>query len=66
MSLNGDIKGDYNFTTIGVDGSSITKAVMTALRPYTTYYIVIQAFNSAGSSPLSSPVSATTLEDSEL
>ena len=63
--MSNKIKGDYNFTTVGADGSTITQAVMTSLRPYTRYFIVIQAFNLRGAGPLTSPVAATTMQDSK-
>lgn len=57
--------GAYNFTTVGVEGLGVTSATLTALRPFTNYSVVLQAFNSRGAGPSSPPEVAATLEDSE-
>ncbi|XP_057341457.1 cell adhesion molecule Dscam2 isoform X3 [Microplitis mediator] len=54
----------YNFTSVlgdGEDGAGELR--LTALRPYTRYTIVIQAYNQVGSGPLSEPLPTQTLED---
>ena len=61
---NNGMRGDYNFTTVVAEGVGGSQAVLSTLRPFTKYFIVIQAFNSQGTGPLSTPISATTLEDS--
>lgn len=57
--------GAYNFTTVGVDGAGVTTASLSGLRPYASYSVVLQAFNSRGAGPGSPPTLATTMEDSE-
>ena len=57
--------GDYNFTTVGVDGAGGTQTILTGLSPFTKYGVVLQAFNSCGRGPSSPITYATTLEDSE-
>ncbi|CAL4194545.1 unnamed protein product, partial [Meganyctiphanes norvegica] len=55
--------GAYNFTTVGVDGSGLTSATLAGLQPYTRYFVVLQAFNSKGSGPASTPAYGETLQD---
>ena len=57
----------YNFTTVGGadDASPQTLTVVTNLKPFTSYSIVLQAFNSRGAGPTSEPAVAITLQDSK-
>ena len=64
-TASGEIGGAYNFTTLGVDGGILTQATLQGLRPYSSYSIVLQAFNSRGAGPLSPPTIGVTLEDSK-
>lgn len=57
--------GAYNFTTVGVEGGSVTTATLAGLRPHARYTVVLQAFNSRGAGPASPPALGTTLQDSE-
>ena len=57
--------GAYNFTTVGGDGGTLTQFTLAGLTPYTDYVVVLQAFNSRGAGPTSTPTVATTLEDSK-
>lgn len=47
-------------------GSQFGGEIITGLATFTTYSVVIQAFNSKGTGPLSEPVIARTLEGGEL
>ncbi|XP_072160841.1 cell adhesion molecule Dscam1 [Bemisia tabaci] len=51
----------YNMKTVEI-GSQFGGEIITGLATFTTYSVVIQAFNSKGTGPLSEPVIARTLE----
>ena len=69
----------YNFTTvessdIGVTGITSNSGISNGniglwsanikdLKPHTEYEVVIQAYNSKGTGPMSTPISVTTRED---
>ncbi|KAK0088951.1 hypothetical protein PV325_010139, partial [Microctonus aethiopoides] len=54
----------FNFTSVSGDGEDGAGELrLTALRPYTRYTIVVQAYNQVGSGPLSEPLPTQTLED---
>ncbi|XP_024945332.1 Down syndrome cell adhesion molecule-like protein Dscam2 isoform X13 [Cephus cinctus] len=54
----------YNFTSVAGDGEDGGGELrLTALRPYTRYTLVVQAYNQVGSGPLSEPLTTQTLED---
>lgn len=75
---NGDLRGyhvgyrslamsAFNFTTVeGIgEGEEGGEMMLGDLEKYTTYAVVVQAYNEVGAGPLSEPVSAQTLEDGE-
>ncbi|XP_066979098.1 LOW QUALITY PROTEIN: cell adhesion molecule Dscam2-like [Macrobrachium rosenbergii] len=49
--------------SVGPTTESLWVVKIGGLQPYTKYHVVVQAFNSEGSGPLSSPVAVTTRED---
>lgn len=53
----------YSFKT--VEASSGARVVLANLAKFTSYNIVVQAFNSRGAGPASEPVAARTMEDGE-
>ncbi|CAG0883377.1 unnamed protein product [Darwinula stevensoni] len=74
-SWNGDLQGfylgfriaqspnGYSFKTVDLGVDFRGQAVLKGLEKFTTYELVVQAFNVMGPGPLSAPVPATTLED---
>lgn len=54
------------FDQVPDSSSIIQRGNATDLNKFTTYALTIRAYNSAGSSPWSSSVRSTTLEDSKL
>nr|CAD7193824.1 unnamed protein product [Timema douglasi] len=55
--------GGYNFTTVSAKSSGSGAALLTGLKKYRKYGVVVQAFNEKGPGPTSSEVIAQTLED---
>ncbi|KAL1516797.1 hypothetical protein ABEB36_000653 [Hypothenemus hampei] len=55
--------GSYNFTSVIGDGEDGGEILLSGLRKYTRYSIVVQAYNEVGSGPLSEQVTTETLED---
>jgi len=55
--------GSYNFTSVIGDGEDAGEILLSGLKKYTRYSIVVQAYNEVGSGPLSEQVSTETLED---
>ncbi|ERL93382.1 hypothetical protein D910_10674, partial [Dendroctonus ponderosae] len=55
--------GSYNFTSVSGDGEEGGEILLSDLKKYTRYSIVVQAYNEVGSGPLSEPVTTETLED---
>ena len=53
----------YNFTTVKAQTSGSGMAILTDLKKYRKYGVVIQAFNEKGPGPMSSEIVAQTLED---
>nr|XP_045594049.1 Down syndrome cell adhesion molecule-like protein Dscam2 isoform X1 [Procambarus clarkii] len=61
----------YNFTTVessesvrsGPEGEGVWSVSVAGLAPHTDYHLVVQAFNTEGAGPLSSPAAVTTRED---
>ncbi|XP_018916617.2 cell adhesion molecule Dscam2 isoform X1 [Bemisia tabaci] len=53
----------YNFTTIPAVYGSTSSAVLSGLKKFRKYGVVVQAFNEKGPGPMSSEVLAQTLED---
>ncbi|XP_047490923.1 Down syndrome cell adhesion molecule-like protein Dscam2 [Penaeus chinensis] len=60
-SLGND--GSYNFSVVGVGAGGGGREVVTALRPWVQYAVVVRAYNAHGSGPISPPVVVRTLED---
>ncbi|GLG97357.1 Protein turtle [Gryllus bimaculatus] len=56
-------KRKYNFTTVQFHGTGRQETLLNDLRKFCKYGLVVQAFNSKGSGPLSDEVIAQTLED---
>nr|CAD7399479.1 unnamed protein product [Timema cristinae] len=54
---------NYSFRTVEVGAQYGGEVTLQGLTKYTTYSIVVQAYNSRGAGPSSEPVSARTLED---
>lgn len=55
--------GSYNFTSITGDGEDGGEVLLSGLKKYTRYTIVVQAYNEVGSGPLSEQVTTETMED---
>ncbi|XP_069995909.1 cell adhesion molecule Dscam2 [Penaeus vannamei] len=55
--------GSYNFSVVGVGAGGGGREVVTALRPWVQYAVVVRAYNAHGSGPISPPVVVRTLED---
>ncbi|XP_050300550.1 cell adhesion molecule Dscam2 isoform X1 [Anthonomus grandis grandis] len=55
--------GSYNFTSVAGDGEEGGEILLSGLKKYTRYTIVVQAYNEVGSGPLSEQVTTETLED---
>ncbi|XP_069693341.1 cell adhesion molecule Dscam2-like isoform X2 [Periplaneta americana] len=53
----------YNFTTVKAQPSGSGLAVLTDLKKYRKYGVVVQAFNEKGPGPMSAEIVAQTLED---
>ena len=54
----------FSFDTVGMTpGANEEAYIVDGLERYTRYIFVLQAFNAKGPGPLSTEVSATTLED---
>lgn len=53
----------YTYKSVEVRAHYGGEATIQGLSKYTTYNIIVQAYNSRGSGPASNPVSARTLED---
>lgn len=53
----------FSFDTVGVTGAGEETWTVGNLERFTRYIFVLQAFNGKGPGPLSTEVSATTLED---
>lgn len=58
--------GAYNFTSVIGDGEDGGEIMLSGLKKYTRYLIVVQAYNEVGSGPLSEQVSTETLEDGNI
>ena len=56
---------NYNFKTVEVGSQYGGEVLLQGLAKYTTYSIVVQAYNSRGAGPSSDYVTAQTLEDGE-
>lgn len=58
----------FSFETVGVTGSAGEEETWTVdgLERFTRYTFAVQAFNAKGPGPLSTEVTATTLEDGKL
>ncbi|KAJ4448351.1 hypothetical protein ANN_10366 [Periplaneta americana] len=54
---------NYNFKTVEVGAQYGGEVVLQGLAKYTTYSIVVQAYNSRGAGPSSEPVTSRTQED---
>ncbi|CAH1965461.1 unnamed protein product [Acanthoscelides obtectus] len=57
------VDDNYIFKTVEVRPHYGGEAILQALEKFTTYSIIVQAYNSRGSGPGSEPVTARTLED---
>jgi len=53
----------YNFKTVEVGAHYGGEVLLQGLAKYTTYFILVQAYNSRGAGPSSEQVTARTLED---
>ncbi|XP_047739504.1 Down syndrome cell adhesion molecule-like protein Dscam2 [Hyalella azteca] len=53
----------YNFTTVGSGGDTSHHSAVSGLVPYTSYSVVVRAFNAQGAGPPSEPVTTRTLQD---
>lgn len=53
----------YTFTTVTEKNEGTCEAVLSRLKKYRKYGVVVQAFNEKGPGPMSPEVMATTLED---
>ncbi|XP_063908088.1 cell adhesion molecule Dscam1 isoform X3 [Zophobas morio] len=60
---NNVAQSSYTFKSVEVRPHFGGEAVLQGLSKYTTYGIIVQAYNSRGSGPASDPVTARTLED---
>jgi hypothetical protein len=58
-----NVAQSYTFKSVEVRPHFGGEAVLQGLSKYTTYGIIVQAYNSRGSGPASDPVTARTLED---
>nr|CAD7442428.1 unnamed protein product [Timema bartmani] len=58
--------GGYNFTTVSAKNSGSGAALLTGLKKYRKYGVVVQAFNEKGPGPTSNEVIAQTLEDGHI
>nr|CAD7393336.1 unnamed protein product [Timema cristinae] len=58
--------GGYNFTTVSAKSSGSGAALLTGLKKYRKYGVVVQAFNEKGPGPTSNEVIAQTLEDGHI
>ncbi|XP_068083883.1 cell adhesion molecule Dscam1 [Anabrus simplex] len=54
---------NYNFKTVEVGTQYGGEATLQGLARYTTYSVVVQAYNSRGAGPSSEPITVRTLED---
>ncbi|XP_076065783.1 cell adhesion molecule Dscam2-like isoform X4 [Oratosquilla oratoria] len=59
----GSSSKNFNFSTVGVSGTGEESWTVDGLRRFTRYTFIVQAYNDKGPGPLSSEVSASTLED---
>ncbi|XP_068242659.1 cell adhesion molecule Dscam2-like [Palaemon carinicauda] len=57
------LRAEIKTTSVGLDTDKLWVVRVGGLQPHTKYQVVIQAFNSEGSGPLSPPVAVTTRED---
>jgi len=55
----------YIIKTININSQYGEEFIINGLTPYTTYSIVVQAFNSKGTGPFSKPITVQTDEGSE-
>jgi len=55
----------YIIKTVNINAQYSEDFVISGLTPYTTYSIVVQAFNSKGAGPFSKPITVQTEEGSE-
>ncbi|CAH1132457.1 unnamed protein product [Ceutorhynchus assimilis] len=55
--------GSFNFTSVAGDGEEGGEMLLSGLKKYTRYTIVVQAYNEVGAGPLSEQVTTETLED---
>lgn len=64
-SLGGG-ESSYNFSIVGVGGASGGgREVVSGLRAWVQYAVVVRAYNAHGAGPLSQPVVVRTMEDGE-
>ncbi|XP_060519429.1 cell adhesion molecule Dscam2 isoform X3 [Cylas formicarius] len=63
MEDSNSLSQNYVFKSVEVRPHYGGEAILQGLRKFTTYTIIIQAYNSRGSGPASEPVTARTLED---
>ncbi len=53
-------------TKVVSEGENYEEVVLKNLQKYTSYAVVVQAYNQVGEGPFSEPVTTQTLEDGEI
>lgn len=58
--------GGFNYSTMPPNSNGVGQVILSGLRKYRNYGIVVQAFNEKGPGPLTTEVVAQTLEDGKI